>query len=168
MHSLLSNIIIYLIAYFILYEVMKLKKTSQLKKVLSDIVGGILILFVPELLSPLHIASYKHWIDCEESKKELKKLSKKLIKINYRLTGMKVQTDSKELFYAICKQMESLSLKELNVLRAFCNAIAKQNRLDLRMHRDIDEIVKLTSEYKDTIDEYIDSKKVKVNFKKFY
>lgn len=142
-----------------------LKDNRKLKKVLGNIGGSLFILLAPELLSPLYIASYKHWRDCQDCEKERKRLTKKLVKINYRLTGVEVSGDAKKIFYEVCKQIDFLSLKELKTLRAFCNVIDKQDGLDLRMHRDIDEIVEIVSKYKNSIDEYIDSKKEKINVK---
>lgn len=145
---------------------MDLKDNSKLKEIIKNIGGGLLVIFVPGL-SPLYIASYKYGIDSEECEKELKRLSKKLVKINYRLTGRETQTDSKELFCEICKQMDSLSLKELKVLRKFCNAIDKQNGLDLRIHRHEDKIIDFISKHRNIIDEYIDSKKAKCKNNKY-
>lgn len=127
--------------------------------------GSLFILFAPELLSPLYLASYKHWRDCQECEKERKRLTKKWVKINYRLTGDEISEDVTETFYEVCRQIDSLSLKELKTLRTFCNVIDKQNCLDLRMHRNIDEIVKFVCKYKNSIEEYIDSKKEKRNVK---
>ena len=127
--------------------------------------GSLFILFAPELLIPLYLASYKHWRDCQDCEKERKRLTKKLVKINYRLTGVEVSEDVTKIFYEVCRQIDSLSLKELKTLRAFCSVIDKQNCLDLRMHRNIDEIVKIVSEYKNSIDECIDSRKEKRNIK---
>lgn len=142
-----------------------LKDNHKLGKVLGNMGGGLFILFAPGLLSPLYLASYKHWRDCQDCEKERKRLTKKLVKINYRLTGVEVSGDAKKVFYEVCRQIDSLSLKELKTLRAFCSVIDKQNGLDLRMYRNIDEIVKIVSEYKNSIDECIDSKKEKRSVK---
>lgn len=127
--------------------------------------GSLFILFAPELLSPLYLASYKHWRDRQECETERKRLTKKWVKINYRLTGGEISKDVTKIFYEVCRQIDSLFLKELKTLRTFCNVIDKQNCLDLRMHRNIDEIVKIVSKYKNSIEEYIDSKKEKRNVK---
>lgn len=138
-----------------------MKDDHKLKQGIKDISARLLILFVPELLSPLHIASYKYWLDSKECEKQLNGLSKKLAKIQYRLTGKEEEMDPKELFCKITQHLDSLSLKELKVLHQFSDIIYKQDRLDLRIHRKDEEIIESILEYGEVIDEYIDEKKVK-------
>lgn len=54
-----------------------LKNNHKLQKVLGNMGGSLFILFAPELLSPLYLASYKHWRDRQECETERKRLTKK-------------------------------------------------------------------------------------------
>lgn len=89
-----------------------------MKNIISSIASEILILFVPKLLSPLHLASYYSYKKGIEREKRLNKLSKKMLVIANRYTKAEEiillnDISHVELFYMVYNQMDHLELREL-------------------------------------------------------
>lgn len=114
-------------------------KKDKIKNIISSIASEMLILFVPKLLSPLHLASYSYYKKDIEREKRLNKLSKKMLIIANRYTKAKEiillsDISRVELFYMVYNQMDYLESKELKILRDFCFAL--NNPYDLTISRD--------------------------------
>lgn len=129
---------------------------------ISSIVGEIVVLSVPHLLSPLHLASYHTYKLDQERKRKLKRLSKKMVFIKNRFTNSD-QKDSLEdinhveLFHQVYNHIDELKVKELNVLRDFCYAL--YDPYDLRISRDNQEREQdIYDKYRGKIDDLIDLK----------
>jgi len=132
-----------------------------------SIVGEIIVLSVPQLLSPLHLASYHSYKMGNERKKKLKRLSRKMFLINSRFTNLEdnqldllEDINHVELFHQVYNHVDELSVKELKVLRDFCYAL--DNPYDLRISRDNKEREQdIYDKYRSKIDNIIDSKTYK-------
>lgn len=135
---------------------------------ISSVVGEIIVLSVPHLLSPLHLASYHSYKVDNERKRKLKRLSKKMILIKNRFTNIGEEQQSDlldninriELFHQVYSHIDKLTVKELNVLRDFCYTL--YDPYDLRISRDNQETEQdIYYQYSSKIDNFIDSKTYK-------
>lgn len=133
----------------------------------SSIAGELIILFVPQLLSPLHLASYHSYQIGKEREKKLKRLSKKMILIKSRFGDVEEEQlnsldniDRVELFYQVYHHLNDLTIKELKILRDFCYALNDQ--YDLRISRsDKESEQDVYYRYRSQIDDFIDLKTYK-------
>lgn len=127
-----------------------------------------MITFMPDLLSPLHLACYSRCQrEREEEEKDFQKVSQKMRKIMTRYpeneTSQDGVTSNVKLFYDVYNHIDDLSLKELKVLRRYCCTIGEINCMvpikQMENPIEVDRISRL----EDTIDNHIKEQKAKVN-----
>lgn len=123
------------------------------------------MLVAPKTLSTLHLASFHKSIITKE-KKELLKLSKKMLKIITRFSGDALQVykqnetyDDINLFYDVYNNKDNLTLKELKALRDYYYLIESNHQFD-RQSSDVQSYV----QYSDNLDESIDKKRLRKFF----
>lgn len=137
-------------------------KKDKMKNIISSIASEILILFVPKLLSPLHLASYYSYKKGIEREKRLNKLSKKMLVIANRYTKaeeMILLNDISrvELFYMVYNQMDHLELRELKILRDFCCALNNPYDLTIVREGEPEREDDIYYKYKNVLDDTIES-----------
>lgn len=143
-------------------------KKNLIEKLFYPIVRGIMITFLPGLLSPLHLACYSRCQkELEEKEKTFKKVSQKMREITIRYPEDKVSqeemTPNIKLFYDVYSHIDDLSLKELKVLRKYCCTIEDVNSIGpIEQMEDSMEIYRI-SRLEDTIDHHIKEKKKEKN-----
>lgn len=133
----------------------------------SSVVNELLILFVPQLLSPLHLASYYTYKKNKEREKELNRLSKKMILIvNRSVKAEKEKINSLddinyvELFYRVYGQVDNLPLRELRILRNFCYTL--HNPYDLTIikgDQKTESEDEIYYKYSNILDDYMEKKR---------
>lgn len=142
---------------------------------ISSVASEVLILFLPQLLSPLHLASYYFYKKSKDREKELNRLSKKMILITNRFTKIEEEKINSledinylELFYNVYRQVDKLTLRELKVLRNFCYAL--HNPYDLTIIKG-DQKIEIVDEvyykYSNELDGYMDKKTKRKIISKF-
>lgn len=111
-----------------------LQQNGKLKRILCNICGELIVLVAPKTLSTLHLASFHKSIITNE-KKELLKLSKKMLKITVRFSEDDLQIhkqnetqDDITLFYDVYNKRSDLTLKELKILRDYYYLIKSNHR----------------------------------------
>lgn len=142
-----------------------LQQNDKLKRILCNICGELIVLVAPKTLSTLHLASFHKSIITKE-KKELLKLSKKMLKIITRFSGDALQVykqnetyDDINLFYDVYNNKDNLTLKELKALRDYYYLIESNHQFD-RQSSDVQSYV----QYSDNLDESIDKKRLRKFF----
>jgi len=145
--------------------VILLQQNDKLKRILCNICGELIVLVAPKTLSTLHLASFHKSIITKE-KKELLKLSKKMLKIITRFSGDALQVykqnetyDDINLFYDVYNNKDNLTLKELKALRDYYYLIESNHQFD-RQSSDVQSYV----QYSDNLDESIDKKRLRKFF----
>lgn len=142
-----------------------MKKTNKVPESVLSIIRTLFIIFLPSLLSPLHIAGHQLSIEDSNRQKKILKLSKKMLKIvnHFSQSDSQSNEDFKqlsnvELFYKVYNRIEELSLKELTVLRDFCYAL--YDKYDLRITRDWEEECEndIYDKYSEVIDKILKEK----------
>lgn len=134
-----------------------------MKKVISSISSELLILFVPKLLSPLHLASYYSYQKNIECEKRLNKLSKKMLVIANNYIHIEAMTslddiNRVELFYKVYSQIDNLNPRELKILRDFCYALYNPYDLTIVREHDPEREDSIYYKYKDVLDKAIEEK----------
>ena len=142
-----------------------MQQNDKLKRILCNICGELIVLVAPKTLSTLHLASFHKSIITKE-KKELLKLSKKMLKIITRFSGDALQVykqnetyDDINLFYDVYNNKDNLTLKELKALRDYYYLIESNHQFD-RQSSDVQSYV----QYSDNLDESIDKKRLRKFF----
>jgi len=145
--------------------VILLQQNDKLKRILCNICGELIVLVAPKTLSTLYLASFHKSIITKE-KKELLKLSKKMLKIITRFSGDALQVykqnetyDDINLFYDVYNNKDNLTLKELKALRDYYYLIESNHQFD-RQSSDVQSYV----QYSDNLDESIDKKRLRKFF----
>lgn len=103
-----------------------MKQNNLLKKTVGYLYRELILLFAPETLSPLHLASlYKSPIT--KNKKQLLKLTKKMLEVYRRLeendilsNQFNIIDNNIKLFYDVYNNKDNLTLKELKILKKYC------------------------------------------------
>lgn len=142
-----------------------MQQNDKLKRILCNICGELIVLVAPKTFSTLHLASFHKSIITKE-KKELLKLSKKMLKIITRFSGDALQVykqnetyDDINLFYDVYNNKDNLTLKELKALRDYYYLIESNHQFD-RQSSDVQSYV----QYSDNLDESIDKKRLRKFF----
>lgn len=147
-----------------------MQQNDKLKRILCNICGELIVLVAPKTLSTLHLASFHKSIITKE-KKELLKLSKKMLKITARFSEDDLQIhkqnetqDDINLFYDVYNKRNDLTLKKLKILRDYYYIIKSNhqfviNQFDRQSSDDQSYI-----QYSDNLDELIDKKRLRKFF----
>ncbi|MCI9279337.1 MAG: hypothetical protein HFJ02_00875 [Bacilli bacterium] len=120
-------------------------------------------MFLPKLLSTLHLASYYLDQKDKEREKKLYKLSKKMLVIvnNYinaeRIASLD-EINRIELFYKVYSQIENLKPRELKILRDFCYALYNPYDLTIVREHDSEREEEIYYKYKDELNNVIEKK----------
>lgn len=144
-----------------------------MKKMISSMASELIILFVPQLLSPLHLASYYSYQKNTERQKKLNKLSKKMLliaddhqKIEEKQLGSLENMNYVELFHRVYRQIEYLNLKELKILRNFCCALYNPYDLTINRNHEIETEEEIYYKYKNILNNVVEQKTKKKIFSK--
>ncbi len=127
-----------------------------------------MITFIPNMLSPLHLACYsRSQKELEEKKRRFQRLSQKMKEITTRYKeeeeDQEQEPSNVELFYDVYHHIDDLSLKELKVLREYCSLLKDVNCMkSIQKMEDSLEVFRVTR-LEDTISEHIQKSKEKGN-----
>ncbi len=129
--------------------------------------GELIVLFFPEKLSVLHLASFHKSIITKE-KKELLKLSKKMLKIIARFSETDLQIyqqaenqNNISLFFDVYNKRNDLTLKELKVLRDYYYLVKSDHRFVINQFYGETSNDHSLIQYSDELDELIDKKRLR-------
>lgn len=140
-----------------------MKNNNSFKKISDSILRELILLFIPETLNTLHLASLYNDSKSKERIRKIKICRKKVYKIIIRFKENDLeyykQLNNVQLFYTIYNKMEYLDQKELKILRDFCYSLS--DKYDLRIRRDEDEEEtedQIYYKYSNIIDNIIDER----------
>lgn len=140
-----------------------MKNNNSFKKISDSILRELILLFAPETLNTLHLASLYNDSKSKERIRKIKICRKKIYKIIIRFKENDLeyykQLNNVQLFYTIYNKMEYLDQKELKILRDFCYSLS--DKYDLRIRRDEDEEEtedQIYYKYSNIIDNIIDER----------
>lgn len=141
-----------------------MSKNETLKRVFRNILGELIVLFAPKALSPLHLASFYKSRQTKE-RKELLKLSKKILKINTQISlndlknyQQDITSNNIKLFNDVYKRKNDLTLRELKILRNYCLLLKNNYRPVINEHYIYENKDFIDSNCNEILDEIIDKK----------
>lgn len=141
-----------------------MKNSSKIGKLVRHVCGEFIILLAPNTLSILHLSSF-HKSSVMLEKKELLKLSKKMVKIVSQLSESDFYNQSEEiqdpikLFYEVYSRKNDLTVRKLKILRDYYDLIKSHyNFMSIQYREDGNS---LYNSYDDILDELIDKKRLR-------
>lgn len=146
-----------------------MRKNNLLKKTVGYLYRELILLFAPETLIPLHLASlYKSSIT--KDKKQLLKLTKKMLEVNSRLKEKNILSNqyniidnNVKLFYDVYNNKDSLTLNELKVLKKYCYVLKDSGNFTTIYYSEDKEKYNY-EQYCKSINKLIDEKRLKKFF----
>lgn len=148
-------------------------KKTKISKIFSSIASEFVILWMPQILSLLHLASYYTYKKVKEREKRLNELSKKMIIIAKRLETIEeekeIAVDSRnyiKLFYRVYEQLDRLTLRELGIIRDFCYALYNPYDLTITRGDGIEREEDIYYQYKSVLDDVIEEMEKERKLKK--
>lgn len=148
-------------------------KTTKRRKIVSSIISDLIILLFPQRLSPLHLASYYTDKKEKEREKRVNELAKKMKSIANHYTTIEGKTDAIDnhhhvaLFYQVYEHLDSLTVRELKIVRDFCDALYNPYDLRIVTNEEIETEEKIYYQYHDILDATIEKRgKRKSNYRR--